>query len=189
MSTSDGPVLIALSPSELATKTLTTQTLQRALRALHADGLRDAAVLAARPGTHHTTSAPRRGTSSRSRRRRRRWCLGTSSRIPANTAFKAGGRQPVHIDLDCPFPGEMAFGLCVNVCLGDVGVENGATEVWLGSHLGTGWGSVGRGEHAEAIDEGLVEERRKDVACGDAEFDGCAEGDVGDDSLRAVVEE
>lgn len=74
----------------------------------------------------------------------------------ANTAFKAGGRQPVHIDLDCPFPGEMAFGLCVNVCLGDVGVENGATEVWLGSHLGTGWGSVGRGEHAEAIDEGLV---------------------------------
>lgn len=77
MSTPDGPVLIALSPSELATKTLTTHTLQRALRALHADGLvaltnavspthldaldatmqRDAAVLAARPGTHHNFGA------------------------------------------------------------------------------------------------------------------------------------
>ncbi|KAI1860769.1 uncharacterized protein JN550_011370 [Neoarthrinium moseri] len=54
----------------------------------------------------------------------------------ANTAFKATGRQPPHIDIDFDFP-KIPFGFCVNINLIDTSSENGATEVWLGSHLDT----------------------------------------------------
>ncbi|KAH8751927.1 hypothetical protein F5883DRAFT_205794 [Diaporthe sp. PMI_573] len=54
----------------------------------------------------------------------------------ANTAFKATGRQPPHIDVDFDFP-KIPFGYCVNVNLVDVTPENGSTEVWLGSHVDT----------------------------------------------------
>ncbi|KIW55290.1 hypothetical protein PV05_07582 [Exophiala xenobiotica] len=51
----------------------------------------------------------------------------------ANTAFKADSRQPVHVDVDFDFP-KIPFGFCINVNLIDTSPENGATEIWLGSH-------------------------------------------------------
>ncbi|KAK8054636.1 phytanoyl-CoA dioxygenase family protein [Apiospora phragmitis] len=54
----------------------------------------------------------------------------------ANTAFKATGRQPPHIDIDFDFP-QVPFGYCVNINLVATSAENGATEVWLGSHTDT----------------------------------------------------
>ena len=50
----------------------------------------------------------------------------------ANTAFKATGRQPVHIDVD-NFP-RAPHGYCVNINLVPTSPENGATEFWLGTH-------------------------------------------------------
>ncbi|KAK7995002.1 phytanoyl-CoA dioxygenase family protein [Apiospora arundinis] len=52
----------------------------------------------------------------------------------ANTAFRATGRQPPHLDIDFAFPA-VPFGYCVNINLVATSAENGATEVWLGSHL------------------------------------------------------
>lgn len=54
----------------------------------------------------------------------------------ANTAFKATGRQPPHIDIDFDFP-KVPFGFCINMNLVETSPENGATEVWLGSHVDT----------------------------------------------------
>ncbi|PYH90294.1 hypothetical protein BO71DRAFT_81393 [Aspergillus ellipticus CBS 707.79] len=51
----------------------------------------------------------------------------------ANTAFQATARQPVHVDVHFPFP-KLPFGFCINVNLVDTTPENGATEVWPGSH-------------------------------------------------------
>lgn len=52
----------------------------------------------------------------------------------ANTAFKAEARQPPHIDVAFEYP-DIPFGFAVNVNLVDTSPENGATEVWPGSHL------------------------------------------------------
>ncbi|CRG90186.1 hypothetical protein PISL3812_07229 [Talaromyces islandicus] len=54
----------------------------------------------------------------------------------ANTAFKATARQPPHIDVGFDFP-QVPFGFCVNVNLVDSSPENGATEVWPGTHTTT----------------------------------------------------
>lgn len=54
----------------------------------------------------------------------------------ANTAFRADARQPPHIDIDFDFPC-VPFGYCINVNLVDTSPANGATEVWLGSHVDT----------------------------------------------------
>ncbi|KAI0470777.1 hypothetical protein GGR56DRAFT_113916 [Xylariaceae sp. FL0804] len=54
----------------------------------------------------------------------------------ANTAFKATGRQPPHIDVDFDFP-KIPFGFCVNIPLVATSPLNGATEVWPGSHADT----------------------------------------------------
>jgi len=51
----------------------------------------------------------------------------------ANTAFKATERQPPHIDVHFDFP-NIPFGLCININLVATSPENGATEIWLGSH-------------------------------------------------------
>ncbi|KAI9738369.1 MAG: hypothetical protein M1834_008872 [Cirrosporium novae-zelandiae] len=55
-----------------------------------------------------------------------------------NTALKAeaGGRQPVHSDVEFVHP-TFPFAVVVNISLVDVGFENGATEVWVGSHRGS----------------------------------------------------
>ncbi|KAK5168116.1 uncharacterized protein LTR77_006684 [Saxophila tyrrhenica] len=51
-----------------------------------------------------------------------------------NTALgPATGRQPVHSDIDKPHP-LFPFAYILNIALDDVSLENGATEVWLGSH-------------------------------------------------------
>lgn len=50
-----------------------------------------------------------------------------------NTALTGTKRQPVHADIDKPhvlFP----FAYAVNIVLGDASANNGATEVWVGSH-------------------------------------------------------
>ena len=54
----------------------------------------------------------------------------------ANTAFKADTRQPVHIDVEFDFP-SIPWGYAININLVDTTPENGATEVWLGTHVGT----------------------------------------------------
>lgn len=75
-----------------------------------------------------------------------------------NTALKSNGRQPVHSDCEFAHP-LFPFAMVVNINLVDTSAENGATEVWLGSH------------HVSSVDEHvpgllnikseLVEERRK----------------------------
>lgn len=75
-----------------------------------------------------------------------------------NTALKAIGRQPVHSDCEFAHP-MFPFAMVSNINLVDTSPENGATEVWVGSH------------HVSTVDEHesgllqirkeLVEERRK----------------------------
>lgn len=79
-----------------------------------------------------------------------------------NTALKATGRQPVHSDINHPHP-TFPFAYVLNVPLCDVSLENGATEIWVGSHRDscidqhTSHGS----EEGLTIKPELVEERRK----------------------------
>ncbi|TKA76663.1 hypothetical protein B0A55_02595 [Friedmanniomyces simplex] len=48
-------------------------------------------------------------------------------------ALKATGRQPVHSDIDKPHP-LWPFAYAFNIPLCDMSVENGSTELWVGSH-------------------------------------------------------
>lgn len=79
-----------------------------------------------------------------------------------NTALKATGRQPVHSDIDRPHP-LYPFAYILNVALGDVSLENGSTEIWVGSHRDScidQHTSVG-GEESLTIKPELVEARRQ----------------------------
>ncbi|KAJ5747664.1 uncharacterized protein N7511_009360 [Penicillium nucicola] len=78
----------------------------------------------------------------------------------ANTAFKATERQPVHIDVDFDMP-HMPFAYCVNVNLVDTSPENGATEVWLGSHTDTDRYMLDQTTEYKQIRSDLLEERRR----------------------------
>ncbi|KAJ5662325.1 uncharacterized protein N7477_009941 [Penicillium maclennaniae] len=78
----------------------------------------------------------------------------------ANTAFKATGRQPVHIDIDFEMP-KVPFAFCVNVNLVETSEENGATEVWLGTHLETDRDVVDRESEHGGVKEDLLEQRRR----------------------------
>ncbi|KAK6537157.1 hypothetical protein TWF694_011354 [Orbilia ellipsospora] len=53
-----------------------------------------------------------------------------------NTTTRAGDRQPVHSDFGLPHP-SFPFGFVVNIPLVDMTLENGALEVWPGSHTAT----------------------------------------------------
>lgn len=75
----------------------------------------------------------------------------------ANTAFKAAGRQPPHVDIHFDFP-KVPFGYCVNINLVDTSAENGSTEVWLGSHTNMDNKVLNR---AEVIREDALNERRR----------------------------
>ncbi|KAH9884251.1 hypothetical protein F4778DRAFT_566273 [Xylariomycetidae sp. FL2044] len=77
----------------------------------------------------------------------------------ANTAFRATGRQPPHIDIDFDFP-RVPFGYCVNVNLVDTTPENGATEVWLGTHADTDRGVLDPAVKHKQIRADLQERRR-----------------------------
>ncbi|KAK3075016.1 hypothetical protein LTR53_002051 [Teratosphaeriaceae sp. CCFEE 6253] len=50
-----------------------------------------------------------------------------------NTALKATGRQPVHSDIEQLHP-LFPFAYAFNIPLCDTSLENGSTEVWVGSH-------------------------------------------------------
>ncbi|KAJ6000472.1 phytanoyl- dioxygenase family protein [Penicillium waksmanii] len=78
----------------------------------------------------------------------------------ANTAFKATDRQPPHIDVTFDFP-KVPFGYCVNINLVDTTPENGATEVWLGSHLDTDKDILHISEDSMKVKPELQEQRRK----------------------------
>ncbi|KAH9996746.1 hypothetical protein F4779DRAFT_185346 [Xylariaceae sp. FL0662B] len=78
----------------------------------------------------------------------------------ANTAFKATGRQPPHIDINFDFP-KVPFGYCVNVNLVDTSPENGATEVWLGSHVDTDKNVLDTTVKHKQVRADLLEQRRK----------------------------
>lgn len=79
-----------------------------------------------------------------------------------NTALKATGRQPVHSDIDKPHP-LYPFAKIINIALCDVAAENGATEVWPGSHRDSciDQHTSQAGEAGLAIKPSLVEERRR----------------------------
>lgn len=77
----------------------------------------------------------------------------------ANTAFKATSRQPPHIDVHFDFPRGVPFGYCVNINLVDTSPQNGATEVWPGTHLATSIDDESKTE--PGIKKELVEARRK----------------------------
>lgn len=72
-------------------------------------------------------------------------------------------RQPTHSDADFAHP-PLPFALVVNVPLITISPENGSTEVWLGTHTGTGPHDQ-EGEHGDRasgrIKLDLLESRRK----------------------------
>ncbi|KAJ4292375.1 hypothetical protein N0V90_009037 [Kalmusia sp. IMI 367209] len=78
----------------------------------------------------------------------------------ANTAFKATSRQPPHIDINFDFP-KIPFGYCVNINLVDTSPENGATEVWLGSHVDTDVNVLDPSVKHKQIRAELQHERRR----------------------------
>lgn len=71
-------------------------------------------------------------------------------------------RQPVHADADFAHP-EHPFALVINVPLVDMTSHNGSTEVWLGTHTGTGGIEAQEGAHGERasgrIKKDLLEKR------------------------------
>jgi ectoine hydroxylase-related dioxygenase (phytanoyl-CoA dioxygenase family) len=70
--------------------------------------------------------------------------------------------QPVHSDADFAHP-SCPFAIVVNVPLVDMAMENGSTEIWLGTHTDSGI-SVQEGVHGERasgrIKSDLLDERR-----------------------------
>ena len=80
-----------------------------------------------------------------------------------NTALgPAKGRQPVHADINKPHP-LFPFAMVLNVPLCDIYPENGATEIWVGSHRDSciDQHTSHDGEEGLTIKPELVEERRK----------------------------
>ncbi|KAK1075717.1 hypothetical protein LTR74_000125 [Friedmanniomyces endolithicus] len=80
-----------------------------------------------------------------------------------NTALKATGRQPVHSDIDKPHP-LWPFAFAFNIPLCDMSVENGSTELWIGSHKDSNIDqhcTFAGGETGLVIRPELLEERRQ----------------------------
>ncbi|RDW89813.1 phytanoyl-CoA dioxygenase family protein [Aspergillus mulundensis] len=77
----------------------------------------------------------------------------------ANTAFKAEDRQPVHVDVDFDFP-KVPWGYAININLVETTPENGATEVWLGSHTDTTKDVLDDQYSHKQVRAELLEERR-----------------------------
>ncbi|KAI9729383.1 MAG: hypothetical protein M1834_006907 [Cirrosporium novae-zelandiae] len=74
--------------------------------------------------------------------------------------------QPVHSDADIDHP-SCPFALVINIPLIDMNIENGSTEVWLGTHTGSGI-NCQEGAHGERasgrIKEELLRNRREERA-------------------------
>ncbi|KYG50109.1 hypothetical protein M433DRAFT_139435 [Acidomyces richmondensis BFW] len=80
-----------------------------------------------------------------------------------NTALKTDERQPVHSDIDKPHP-LYPFAYAINIPLCDVSIENGSTEIWVGSHCDRNidqHATVGPGQYSLTIKHHLLAERRK----------------------------
>ena len=84
-----------------------------------------------------------------------------------NTALKAppSGRQPVHSDCEFAHPAYFPFACVINICLVDTFPENGATEVWPGTHhVSTHEDHITEGDDGEgqlSIKPELLEARKK----------------------------
>ncbi|RSL90275.1 hypothetical protein CEP52_014625 [Fusarium oligoseptatum] len=76
-----------------------------------------------------------------------------------NCALKSEARQEVHGDVAYAHL-EFPYGIVANYYLVDTDFENGATEIWIGSHRNTTMADH-IGEHKPAIREECLEERRK----------------------------
>ncbi|KAH8433337.1 phytanoyl-CoA dioxygenase family protein [Aspergillus melleus] len=197
--TSPQITLIELTPSELASKTISSHNLQHSLEALHRDGIvvlknavdpehldrlnermvPEAKQLYARAETHRNFGA-HTGNIQQEPVCEAEYIfedvvanpfatsviegmIGPDPRLrfySANTAFKATDRQPVHIDIDFDMP-RMPFAFCVNINLVDTSRENGATEVWLGSHIDTDRNVLDRSVKHKQVKSELLEARRK----------------------------
>ena len=57
--------------------------------------------------------------------------------LSGNTALKSTESQPVHTDADFDHP-QIPFAVVVNVPLITMTPANGATEIWLGTHINSG---------------------------------------------------
>ncbi|KAK4934275.1 hypothetical protein LTR10_024405 [Elasticomyces elasticus] len=193
-------VQITLSAKELETKQISSHNLQKAIEALHRDGIcaitnaidpahldklnermvKEAQILYDNPDTHRNFG-PRTGNIQQEPVVEpgyvfddiiaNPWAvsitecmLGPNPHMrfySANTAFKADSRQPVHVDVHFDFP-KVPFGLCINVNLVDTSPENGATEIWLGSHMDTDPNSSDAPElSGDGVRRDLIEERRE----------------------------
>ncbi|KAL4907102.1 hypothetical protein BDW74DRAFT_189667 [Aspergillus multicolor] len=169
------PILITLSPSELANTKISSHNLQAAIEALHRDGLvvlanavstehldklnermvPEAKTLYARSSTHRNFG-PKTGNIQQEPVVEKEYVFQDVVANPfavqvvecmfgprpslrfysANTALRAEDRQPVHVDVDFDFP-KIPWGYAININLVETTPENGATEVWLGSHTDT----------------------------------------------------
>ena len=67
--------------------------------------------------------------------------------LSGNTALRSMKSQPVHSDADFDHP-KIPFALVINVPLITMTPENGSTEVWLGTHIGSGL-HVQEGRHGD----------------------------------------
>ena len=194
------PTQITLTPSELTSKRLTSHTLQKALSALHNDGL---LVLTNAIDPSHLDSLNSRMLpdaytlyNQQSTHRNFGHDTGNIQQEPvcekeyifedvlanpfavsiiecmvgpnphlrfysANTAFKASERQPVHVDVDYENMPAFPFAFCVNVTLVEATPENGATEVWLGTHSLPDNGTLDSMSHVKRLTPETLEERRK----------------------------
>ena len=74
--------------------------------------------------------------------------------LSGNTALRSTQSQPVHSDADFDHP-QIPFALVVNVPLITMTPENGSTEVWLGTHTGSGL-HVQEGRHGDRASGRIV---------------------------------
>jgi len=191
-------VQLTLSPEELSSKQIGSHNLQKAVEALHRDGIvaitnavdhghinklnsrmvKEAQVLYDNPMTHRNFGS-RTGNIQQEPVNHPEYLfedivanpwatsitecmLGPNPHVrfySANTAFKAEGRQPPHIDVEFEFP-KVPFGFCINTYLVDVSPTNGSTEVWLGSHIDAD-PSINDVDGDKGIRADIVEQRRR----------------------------
>lgn len=192
-------VFVELTAEELASKTVGSHNLQKAVEALHRDGLvvlqnavrvdhlerlnarmvPEAQTLYARPDTHRNFGGDT-GNIQQEPVLERDYLFADVLANPwaaavvqcmfgprpslrfysANTAFRAPDRQPVHIDIDFDFP-RVPLGYFVNIGLVDTTPANGATEVWLGSHVHTDRHVLDPARNNDQVRDSLLDERRR----------------------------
>ncbi|KAF2962824.1 hypothetical protein GQX73_g10751 [Xylaria multiplex] len=165
------PQVVRPSAEEVKNSRLNERNLEIAVRGVHLDGLvvvedvvphhyldslnikmvEDARILQARgedgPFNYNVDPIATQITSAvLGPRPKWTFCSGNTAMPPVPGG--APQRQPVHADADFAHP-EHPFALVVNVPLIDMTPHNGSTEVWLGTHTGTGGIEAQEGAHGE----------------------------------------